>query len=273
MFNKKFRLCFSIIAVTALVLGNVSAVQAGESLGSYSKRTVGSYSYNDRAAVNTDTVAGWAYTDIYTTGFVSVPTGYMGAAAQLFNASNGGLCQSSVVYYNTSSTSTLSVGSGRYIGPSSFYSMGIARYYNGSSYNNYLTTATSTVYLVSGLTATLSVPAPQLEENDEGLTLGSAYVAEVTGNMPDLVSVVTTDGQLGYAYAQDLQFDTPANPQEALALNTEAALNPSIPVYAQDGTTIIGTFQFTTVVLSKKASTIRTEGSATNEAVSTEITE
>lgn len=273
MFNKKFRLCFSIIAVAALVLGSVSAAQAGECLGSYSKRTVGSYSYNDRAAVNTDTVAGWAYTDIYTTGYVSVPTGYMGAAAQLFNASNGGLCQSSVAYYNTSPASTLSVGSGRYIGPSGFYSMGIVRYYNGSSYNNYLTQATSTVYLDSSLKATLTAPAPQLEENADGLTLGSAYVAEVTGNMPDLVSVITTDGQLGYAYAQDLQFDTPANPQEALALNAEAASNPSIPVYAQDGTTIIGTFQFTTEILSKKAATLRTEASATSEAASTDITE
>lgn len=272
MFNKKFKFLFSTITVMALVLVNVSAAQAGESLGSYTKRTVGSYSYNDRAAVNTDSTAGWAYTDIYTTGYVSVPAGYMGAMAQLF-ASSGALCCSTTAVYNSSSASTLSVGTGRYIGPSGFYSMGIATYYNGSSYNNYLTKATSTIYLTSSLTATLTAPAPQLEENADGLTLGSAYVAEVTGNMPDLVSVITTDGQLGYAYAQDLQFDTPANPQEALALNAEAASNPSIPVYAQDGTTIIGTFQFTTEILSKKAATLRTEASATSEAASTDITE
>lgn len=250
MLNKKFRLCFSIIAVMSLILVNVSAAQAGEAFGNYTKRSVYMYSYYDRAAVNTDSSAGWAYTDIYTSGYVKVPSGYMGAAAQLF-AANGSLCGASSMLYNSSSDSTLSVGTSRYSGPSGFFSMGLATYYNGSGYTNYTTASTQTMYLTSFAATTLKAPVPQLQENENNQTFGSAYMAEATGNMPELVSALTTDGVQGYVYSEDLLFNTPSNPQEALAMNAQAASNPTIPVYAVDGTTIIGTFQFTTEVISK----------------------
>ncbi|SHO51747.1 hypothetical protein [Anaerocolumna xylanovorans] len=258
MLNKKFRLCFSIIAVMALILVNVSAAQAGEAFGSYTRRAVYMYTYYDRAAVNTESPAGWAYTDIYTSGYVNVPTAYMGAGAQLFSA-DGALCKSGGVVYNTSPTSVLSVGTGRYTGPSGFFSMGLATYYNGSGYNNFWTTSTPTLYINAGRAAALMAPAPLLPENENDQTLGNAYVAQITGELPDLVSAVTTDGVKGYVYSQDIQPKTPSDPQEALAMNAEIFSNPSIPVYAEDGTTIIGTFQFTPQIISEDTAAERNE--------------
>lgn len=270
MLNKKFRLCFSIIAVMALVLGNVSAAQAGEAFGSYTRRAVYMYTYYDRAAVNTESPAGWAYTDIYTSGYANVPAGYMGAGAQLFSA-DGALCKSGGVIYNTSPTSVLSVGTGRYSGPSGFFSMGVATYYNGSGYSNYFTTNSPTLYVTSSFAAALKSSAfMMLPENENDQTFGSASIAQVTGDMPDLVSAVTTDGVKGYVYSQDLQPKTPSDPQEALAMNAEAASNPSIPVYAQDGTTIIGTFQFTTEIISGNTAAERNDVPSANGAALTD---
>lgn len=250
MFNKKFRLCFSIIAVMALVFVNIPNIQAGQGSGSYTYRVANSRGYYDRATAYTDTSAGWGNTDIYTSGYANVPAGHMGAASQLFRA-DGALCKSSAMLYNSSSSSTLSVSTDRQTGSVGYYSVGIATYYNGSGYDNYLTKASPTVYLSSPYFAALQVPESLLQENENDQTYGSAYVAQVTGNMPELVSAVATDGTLGYVYSQDLQFATPSNPEEALALNAQAATNPTIPVYAVDGTTIVGTFQFTTEIVSK----------------------
>ncbi len=250
MLNKKFKLCFSIITVIALLLINVSAVQAGESYGSYTKRAVNSNFYYDRAGVGVDSTAGWGYADIHTSGYTNVPSGYMGVAAQLFGA-NGALCTASSMIYNSSSASTVSVGTGRYSGLTGYYGVGIASYYNGSGYTSYFTTASPTLYLTSPYRVALQAPEPSLQENENDQTYGSAYVAQATGNMPELVSAVATDGTLGYVYSEDLQFATPSNPEEALALNAQAATNPTIPVYAVDGTTIVGTFQFTTEIVSK----------------------
>lgn len=266
MLNKRFKLCFSIAAIMALVLVDVSAAYAGEAFGGYTKRAIYMYSYYDRAAVNTESPYGWAYTDIYTSGYADVPAGYMGAKASLY-AANGSLCGGSSTIYNTAPTSVLSVGTMRYSGPSGFFAVGYTTYYNGSGYNNFNTSSSPTLYVSSGLAATLRAPAPALLENGNDQTLGNAYVAQVTGDIPDLVSAITADGVQGYVYSQDLQTKTPSDPQEALAMNAEAASNSSIPVYAQDGTTMIGTLQFTTEVISENTAAERNDAPADGAAL------
>ncbi len=59
-------------------------------------------------------------------------------------------------------------------------------------------------------------------------------------NNPALVLVVASNGKTGYADARQLNGPTPKNPQQAIAMNNEPPR--AIPVYAKNGTTVIGTF-------------------------------
>lgn len=67
--------------------------------------------------------------------------------------------------------------------------------------------------------------------NDEGLTYG---VIATDGRVPDLIAVETTDRQLGYVYAAQLDDAADADDGSAEQL---------VPVYESDGTTRIGEFQ------------------------------
>ena len=57
---------------------------------------------------------------------------------------------------------------------------------------------------------------------------------------PELVLVQATNGKTGYAYASQLNGPMPKSPQQAIAMN--AQYPRTIPVYARNGTTVIGKF-------------------------------
>jgi hypothetical protein len=58
---------------------------------------------------------------------------------------------------------------------------------------------------------------------------------------PDLVAVQATNGQVGYAYANQLNVPTPTSPAQAVAQDNQPAR--IIPVYESDGKTQIGQFK------------------------------
>jgi hypothetical protein len=70
---------------------------------------------------------------------------------------------------------------------------------------------------------------------------GQTYGAEGTLGIPDLVSVVATNGRSGYAYATQLQGAPYTSPSEALA-GQKKQKPRSVPVYTSDGKTVIGEF-------------------------------
>lgn len=73
---------------------------------------------------------------------------------------------------------------------------------------------------------------------------GDTYGTSATGLNPDLVLVIATNGQQGYAYATDLagpEINTLEEAKEYMESMTGAAL--MIPVYESDGETVIGEFQ------------------------------
>lgn len=248
MLNKKYRKYISILIALVILILNTSIVKAEIAYSSYLQHNIYSYTYYDRAAVHTNSTSGWASTEIYTSGYTNVPVGYMGAASQLLTV-QGAICRVASMVYNSTSTSALGVSTTTHSSSTGYYSIGITAYYNGSGYTNYMTTTTPTLYLGSSLlSSSLNAPVIEYAENDNGQTIGSAYIAAVSGEMPDLVMAVTVDGKTGYVYAGDIAYDMPANPEEAVAMNAVAASNPTIPVYAEDGTTVIGYFQFTTIV-------------------------
>ena len=87
--------------------------------------------------------------------------------------------------------------------------------------------------------------------NASGLTYGSAELATTPDNEPDLILVVATNGKQGYVKQSQLEPATAANPAAAVAAqkaHTAAGHAPKIiPVYAEDGTTVIGEFELSAV--------------------------
>jgi hypothetical protein len=73
---------------------------------------------------------------------------------------------------------------------------------------------------------------------------GDTYGAANDRGEPDLLSVIATNGELGYAYSQDLQGPEINNPQEAMEyMENMKGTTLMVPVYESDGETVIGEFQ------------------------------
>lgn len=81
---------------------------------------------------------------------------------------------------------------------------------------------------------------PPYPVNDRGMTYGSGAGIDADDPGPDLVSAYGADGRCGFVRAAD-------RPQPALTLAGALAAPTSdgreIPLYAQDGVTVIGVFR------------------------------
>ena len=85
--------------------------------------------------------------------------------------------------------------------------------------------------------------APPYPENARGMTYGSGAAVDEDDPGPDLVAAYGTNGRCGFVRAADRDGDRPRDPQEAA--DHMADLDPDgydIPLYAQDGVTVIGRF-------------------------------
>ena len=106
----------------------------------------------------------------------------------------------------------------------------------------------------TGVGASIAVGTPVLQSqvhtkgttnfsvNAKGQTYGSALGVATP---PNLIAVYADNGQSGYVYQTQLNAATGANvttPSQALAWDAESSTSRSIPVYASDGTRVIGTF-------------------------------
>jgi len=87
--------------------------------------------------------------------------------------------------------------------------------------------------------------------NENGNTYGSGADAPSYEEMPDLIRAMGTNGKEGYVYFKDLQGFIPNNPEEAVAymIELEKTGFPSrfIPLYTQDGKTVIGEYEIATI--------------------------
>ncbi|GAA1521481.1 hypothetical protein [Nocardioides humi] len=106
--------------------------------------------------------------------------------------------------------------------------------------------ATTTSYRISaGPQATWAVEAvyTRHEITDWAVNArGETYGVENERGSPELVGVVATNGREGYARRTDLDGPEPRTPEEALEYQRTRAPQRSIPVFASDGVTRIGTF-------------------------------
>lgn len=91
------------------------------------------------------------------------------------------------------------------------------------------------------------VPGATFPRNATGLTYGSALGALDEAGVPDLILVVATNGKQGYVYRSALNAadgNNVSSPQGAATWAAGGAnVSHTIPVYTEDGTTVIGTFK------------------------------
>lgn len=83
------------------------------------------------------------------------------------------------------------------------------------------------------------------QTNARGETFG---VVTADGAEPDLVAAVATDGARGYVRSSDLRAAAPeaADPDQALQWSRLPQRTVTVPVYASDGTTVLGEFEVVT---------------------------
>lgn len=79
--------------------------------------------------------------------------------------------------------------------------------------------------------------------NDNGQTYGSSADAASPEKEPELISATGVDGTNGYVLKKDLDEEMPKSPEEALKQQKNRPVGGrDIPLYDQDGTTVIGSF-------------------------------
>lgn len=90
-------------------------------------------------------------------------------------------------------------------------------------------------------------PAPSYHRNSSGMTYGSGLDATTPDNQPELTEAYGVNGVHGYVRTSDLNPPDVKNPTAAAALARSGAAGRDIPLYDQDGKTVIGRFHLDAV--------------------------
>ncbi|MFT4125921.1 MAG: hypothetical protein QM662_06785 [Gordonia sp. (in: high G+C Gram-positive bacteria)] len=100
---------------------------------------------------------------------------------------------------------------------------------------------------ISGAQGEPPAPGPESGTNSNGQTYGSAEGVNSDAELPDLIAVYATNGRLGYLKQADY-LPPQRSLDDVLRLPERAgelrAPGRTVPVYAEDGKTVIGEFRF-----------------------------
>lgn len=166
----------------------------------------------------------------------TVAEGYIGAKPRLYT-SDGTLAKTTDWMYNSFSvedemgfTLVYVPDEGGY-----YYSKGQIQFYNGNGYTTYTCNATPNV---SGWSRTNI----EVTRNKNGEIYGSEMLLEQIGVKPDLIKAVGQDGTIGYVKATELDNSSVNCPEAALVYVNNMPQQRVIPLYAEDGETILGEY-------------------------------
>lgn len=211
-----------------------TTVNAAESEYQYTTVYGNKYKYN--SAVNADSTSVWAHVTIATNEMKNLPAGYFGGNARLFDSA-GTLLKMSGWGYNETELGGMSFMSGIYYGKGSYYGKGQVRMFNGDEYISYITNPTP---IIQSKVAPANIIC---STNENGETYGSEYFLNTIAIEPDLIQAQGVNGATGYVKATDLNDDyIPASPAEAVIYQNSLPSNQEIPLYNNDGETVIDTF-------------------------------
>src|SRR5699024_2307114 len=176
----------------------------------------------------TDTPQLKASTAIYPSFGQMVPAFRMGVQSRLFKS--GVLCQITPWQYNPTSVSRLENSTEGDCGDGWYNSHGFVQVSDGTDWSTYVTFPTNPIEYVptnAEVQRHFEAKTVQNTTNERGQTLGSAAEAESLEDVPDLIAAYGDDGQIGYVYSSALM---------------SVDESTSVPLYASDGTTVIGEF-------------------------------
>ena len=172
-----------------------------------------------------------AVTDVSSDG--NKPAGYIGVDARLYT-SDGVLRTSSGWIYTDGECSGMSRGSSYVNDKNTFYSKGQVKIYNGNGYNTYICNSSPNVQTYSIM---------QYPTNAKGETYGSDYYSTCEYDSPDLILVEGMEGNTGYVKYEDLNRGGECSTlNAAIEYQKDISVQKEIPVYLEDGGTIIDSF-------------------------------
>lgn len=231
-------LCAALFAFVTMV---PAFAAFGESLPLYT--TVNGIRYEIVSLIHNEKKDAVGYQlSVYVCDGKTVPTGYIGCKAKLYD-STGAFMDQTGWDYNPGNNDASYLNSDTYEETAHnryFYSQGQAKLYDGFNYVTY--TSNKTANFAPGRSATPSkLEDIQIQRNENGEIYGSELFLSEIGVQPDLIRSVGTDGTIGYIRAEDLDdgVHTPADAIIAMQ-NRQSRL---IPLYESDGTTVIGSFK------------------------------
>jgi len=117
---------------------------------------------------------------------------------------------------------------------------------------------------VAGVTASTAAIGssiwPEPKPHEYAVNANNETFGIAAGNTedPDLIAAIGDDGRSGYVRSEDLLGPTPKSPAEAVEA-TETLMagkstnERSIPLYKEDGTTVIGTFTLETQITAESS--------------------
>lgn len=178
---------------------------------------------------------------VYVQDGKSVPTGYIGCNARIYNSDGNFIKQSGWDYnpgsVNGKDASYLNAESYK-VSSGFYYSKGAAKLFNGLEYEIY--DANKTTNFAPGRNAIPPKSEILIQRNENGEVYGSDLFLSEIGVHPDLIRAVGIDGTVGYVRAEDLD-DGVSTPTEAIvAMQTKQSI--LVPLYKSDGETVIGSF-------------------------------
>lgn len=235
-FKRTFAFIFAVIFSFSL-----TSLCASAAFGDSAVRTatVYGYTYSFGSMIHNEENGRISYqTNVAVSSTDTVPVGYMGVRARLYSES-GALVSSTSFTYNTDETGGELAASGYNTTSGYYYSKGAVKLYNGTGYTSYDSYATpnftpTNAYSLSGNNITV-------QRNENGEIYGSEIFLNQIGVNPDLILTENSTGIVGYVRADDLNNDDVLTPAEALATMVNKAPR-SIPMYASNGETVVGTF-------------------------------
>lgn len=227
---KKFALYTMCISVLVSIL-SLSSSAVGESAKTTKTVYGHTYVYWSTLGDGSPGKLG-AFSSIVTEHNTNVPEGYMGARAGLYTSS-GTLKGSSDWEYNSSSASGRSAYYEYSATSGTYYAKGSVKIYNGDGYNTYDCKATPNISPKTTRAA--------IQVNSYGEVFGSELFLNEVGVQPDLILAEGLDGTIGYVRNNDINRDPVTTLEDAIAYGSGSSY--SIPLYAEDGRTVIGQFR------------------------------
>ena len=154
---------------------------------------------------------------------------------------SGTLVKSSGWQYNDTALAGRSLNSGSTSTKGTYYAQSQVSFYNGNGYNTYTSNASPRIQRSS----VPMITEKPYEVNEYGLTYGSGFYAESLEDYPDLIQVIGKNGVEGYVYSKDINLELNTL-DEVLDYINSGQSDYTVPVYTEDGITIVDTFEIVT---------------------------